>query len=66
MLQLLTKKQTAAIVSLHPESVMRLARTGDFPSPIKMGPKAGCHVRFDQSEVDAWIEDRKQARVPGK
>jgi predicted DNA-binding transcriptional regulator AlpA len=61
-MQLLTKKQTAAVVGLHPESVMRLTREKRFPSPIKTGDAVNCGVRFDQAEVDAWIEARKQAR----
>jgi predicted DNA-binding transcriptional regulator AlpA len=59
---LLTKRQAAAIVGLHPESLMRLTRTGDFPAPIKLGSKVGCSVRFDQAEVAGWIEGRKATR----
>jgi predicted DNA-binding transcriptional regulator AlpA len=63
--QLLSKREAAEIVGFHPEHVMRLARAGRFPKPIKTGPAAGCAVRFVADEVEAWIADRMAARRTG-
>jgi prophage regulatory protein len=59
---LLTKQEVAARVGYHPEHVMRLARTGGFPKPIKLGAADGSAVRFVESEVDVWLEERIAAR----
>ena len=59
---LLTKKQVAARVGLHAEHVMRMAREGRFPKPVKLGPQPGCAVRFVQEEVEAWLRDRMAER----
>jgi predicted DNA-binding transcriptional regulator AlpA len=62
MIRLLSKKETAALIGVHPEHLMRLARQGMFCRAIKLGDGAGCAVRFDQAEVDAWIEKHALAR----
>lgn len=62
--RLLSKRQTAELVGFHPEHVMRLARAGAFPQPIKLGAAPNCAVRFLADEVDAWIASRMAARVP--
>jgi predicted DNA-binding transcriptional regulator AlpA len=59
---LLTKKEAAARVGYHPEHIMRLARCGAFPRPIKLGASDGCAVRFVEGEVDAWLEKRIAVR----
>lgn len=64
MSRLLTKKATAELLHCHPEHVMRMSRLGKFPRPIKLGDAAGCAVRFDATEVEAWIAERKVAAVP--
>ena len=61
MMQLLTKRATAEMLGFHPESLMRLAREGKFPRPVKLGDSAGCAVRLDLAEVEAWIAGRKTA-----
>jgi predicted DNA-binding transcriptional regulator AlpA len=58
MKQLLSKRQAADRVGFHPEHVMRLARAGLFPRPIKLGFAANCAVRFVADEVDGWLADR--------
>jgi predicted DNA-binding transcriptional regulator AlpA len=63
MPRLLSKRETAEIVGFHPEHVMRLARAGGFPKPIKLGNAANCAVRFLAQEVDAWIAARLAART---
>src|SRR5713226_8575622 len=59
---LLSKKATAELAGFHPEHVMRLARAGQFPQPIKLGGAVNCAVRFVAEEVDAWIAARMADR----
>ncbi len=61
-MNLLSKKEAARRVGLHPESVMRLARNGHFPKPLKYGPNARHSIRFIESEVEGWIAERMAAR----
>jgi predicted DNA-binding transcriptional regulator AlpA len=63
MPRLLSKRETAEIVGFHPEHVMRLARAGKFPRPIKLGGAPNCTVRFIADEVDAWIVSRIAVRA---
>ena len=70
MTVLLSKKATAARVSLHPASIMRLAAKGRFPQPVKIGAMAqgiggllqSCRVAFVEAEVEKWIADRIRER----
>jgi predicted DNA-binding transcriptional regulator AlpA len=62
MSQLWTKKQAAKFANLHPEHVMRLARTGKFPRPIKIGDGPRGAVRFDADEIEAWLRAKLAAR----
>ena len=62
MRNLLTKRVTAERIGLHPESVMRLARAGQFPRPIKLGTGDKSSVRFVEAEVDAWIAAKMATR----
>jgi predicted DNA-binding transcriptional regulator AlpA len=64
MTRLLSKREAAEIIGFHPEHLMRLARAGEFPQPIKLGTAANCAVRFVAEEVDAWIAARLAARGP--
>ena len=59
---LLTKKQAAIRVGLHPEYLMTLAREGKFPRPVKYGSERNSAVRFVEAEVAAWIEARVAER----
>lgn len=61
-MKFLTKKEAACRVGLHPESIMRLARNGHFPKPLKYGPNAPHSIRFVESEVENWIAERMAAR----
>jgi len=62
MRRLLSKKETAEIVGHHPEHIMRLARQGRFPRPIKTGTAENCSVRFVEDEIEAWISARMAER----
>lgn len=61
MTRLLSKRQVAEIVQMHPESIMRLSREGKFPQFIKVGTGAGAAVRFLESDIEDWI---KQKQLP--
>ena len=39
-------------------AIYRLMRTGQFPEPIRIGPRA---VRWSESEIDAWLASRPRA-----
>jgi predicted DNA-binding transcriptional regulator AlpA len=54
----MSKRDVAELVGFHPEHVMRLARQGRFPRPIKCGAAENCAVRFVADEVEAWIAER--------
>ena len=64
MRHLISKQETGQRVGYHPEHVMRLAREGGFPRPIKLGAGSNCAVRFDVAEIEAWVEERAAAREP--
>jgi len=57
-MRLLTKQEAAELVRYHPASLMRLAREGLFPKPIKIGRGPQAYVRFDADELEAWIKTR--------
>jgi predicted DNA-binding transcriptional regulator AlpA len=61
-MRLLSKAEVAAMAGFHGEHLMRLARQGKFPKPIKFGASANCRVRFDAAEIETWLEARKSAR----
>jgi len=63
MTRLLSKREAAEVIGFHPEHIMRLARAGAFPQPIKLGAATNCAVRFIAEEVDAWIAARLAARA---
>jgi predicted DNA-binding transcriptional regulator AlpA len=60
--QLLTKRAAAQKIGVHPEHMMRLARAGQFPKPIKLGDAEKSAVRFIEAEIDAWLQDRMARR----
>ena len=62
MTTLLSKQEVAARLGFHPEHLMRLARQGRFPKPIKLGSATNCAVRFVANEVDGWIAARMAER----
>jgi predicted DNA-binding transcriptional regulator AlpA len=62
MMQLLTKQEAGARVRMHPESLMRLAREGRFPKPLKATASAKSGVRFVAAEIEEWIAERMGAR----
>jgi prophage regulatory protein len=59
VMRLLSKKEVAAMLEYHPEHLMRLAREGRFPKPLKA--TAGGRCRWDAADIEAWVEERKAA-----
>ncbi len=56
--RLLTAREVGELVGLSPESVLRRYRAGEIP-----GFRLGSNVlRFDPSEIDAWLESCKEKR----
>jgi predicted DNA-binding transcriptional regulator AlpA len=62
MHRLISKKETAEIVGVHPEHIMRMVRQHRFPQPIKLGGSENSAVRFIADEVEVWIAARMAAR----
>jgi predicted DNA-binding transcriptional regulator AlpA len=63
MHRLISKKETAKIVGVHPEHIMRMARQQRFPQPIKLGGSENSAVRFVADEVEVWIAAQMSARA---
>lgn len=55
MAALLRLPEVRQRTGLSSNSVYRLASAGDFPAPIKIGPRASAWV---EEEIDAWIKRR--------
>ncbi len=54
--QLLTVREVAELLRVHPRSVWRAASAGDIPKPIRIGPKV---VRWRLADLVAHIEGAK-------
>ena len=62
-MSILISKSTAATACGYSEvHIMRLAKKGSFPTPVRLGNSPQHAVRFVKSEVDAWIDDRVAVR----
>lgn len=62
MTRLIDKAAAAVACGYSPTHIMRLAKQGRFPTPIRLGSSPQHAVRFLQHEVDAWIEDKVARR----
>ena len=58
MEKLLTRFEVEELSGLSCSSLYRLMRSGQFPEPIKIAPRA---VRWRQSELDVWLSSRPRA-----
>lgn len=56
--QLLKRHDVEKRCKISRSAIYRLMRTGQFPEPIRIGPRA---VRWPESEIEAWIESRPRA-----
>lgn len=56
---LLRRPKVEARTGYSRSSIYAMMEAGDFPRPVKLGPRA---VAWVESEVDAWIAARIEAR----
>ena len=55
---LMRREEVEARCGISRTTVYRLMRCGEFPEPIKVGPRA---VRWPNSEIEQWLSDRPRA-----
>ena len=55
---LIGRQEVERMVGLSRSTIYDAMRRGDFPLPLKVGPKA---VRWRSSEIEAWVESRPLA-----
>ena len=55
MNRLLRRREVEQMVSLSRASIYRLADSGDFPHPIRVGPRA---VRWRLRDIEQWMSER--------
>ena len=58
-MNLLRIRDVQARTHLSRTTIWRLARSGDFPVPARLGPRA---MGWPEVEIDAWINARLAAR----
>lgn len=56
---LLNRREVQQACKLSKSTLYRLMRTGAFPEPLKIGPKA---IRWRVDEIQEWVESRPRAR----
>lgn len=56
-MKILRVKEVSELLSLSKSTIWRLRREGDFPEPLKLGPKS---VGWYESDVTAWIKSRNR------
>ena len=56
---LLNRREVQRACGLSKSTLYRLMRTGYFPEPLKIGPKA---IRWRADEIQEWVESRPRAR----
>ena len=56
--RLLTRHEVEARCRIARTTLYKMMRAGQFPCPIRIGPRA---VRWPQSEIESWIADRPRA-----
>lgn len=59
---LLNKREAAARIGVNPATILRMAREGRFPSPVRVSDLPLAEFRFVESEVEEWIAARIAAR----
>ena len=56
--RLLNRAEVERRVGLKRSALYRLMRAGQFPVPLKIGPRA---VRWPTSEIEEWLASRPRA-----
>ena len=59
---LVPRSRVEQITGLTRSSIYRHMQIGDFPRPLKLGPKS---VRWVQDEVVLWVESRPRTESKG-
>lgn len=54
--------EVIATVGFSRASIRRLAKTGEFPQPVKLGSGQGGAVAWRADEILSWIETRQAGR----
>ena len=60
--RLLTRQDVEAHTALSRSAIYRLMRTGQFPEPLQIGPRA---VRWKESEIEKFVDSRPRATGEG-
>ena len=60
--RLLRREEVEARCGIARTTIYRLMRAGQFPEPLRVGPRA---VRWRASEIEAWLASRPRARGEG-
>ncbi len=53
----LDTKQLAALLGVHPRTVVRLVQRGELPPPIRLGPRI---LRWRVTDIERAIEQRSR------
>ena len=56
--RLLRREEVEIRCGIARTTIYRLMRAGQFPEPVKVGPRA---VRWSSSELEAWLTNRPRA-----
>ena len=56
--RLLRRKEVETRCGIARTTIYRLMRCGQFPEPLKVGPRA---VRWLESEIETWLAERPRA-----
>ena len=56
--RLLNRAEVERRVGLRRSALYRLMRAGQFPEPLRIGPRA---VRWPSSEIEEWLASRPRA-----
>ena len=56
--RLLRRQEVEVKTGLTRSTIYRLMRAGEFPEPLKLGPRA---VRWRATEIESWIAERPRA-----
>ena len=56
--RLLRRQEVEVKTGLARSTIYRLMRAGEFPEPLKLGPRA---VRWRATEIESWIAERPRA-----
>ena len=60
--RLLRREEVETRCGIARTTIYRLMRAGQFPEPVKVGPRA---VRWPASEIEDWVAGRSRATGEG-